>query len=103
MTMNRKGVVLFFIVVACLVAVSPAHAGTADGFVHSKGQVVFFDSFGGFIVIETLKIQRWDGTKVNADCRYTAMTCNALQLNDNAIGTFTCSSGWCTWDTLDFN
>lgn len=80
-----------------------ASGGIADGFVHSKGQVVFFDSIGGFIVLDTLKIQRWDGSKVNADCRWVEMTCDTLQVNDNAIGTFSCSSGWCTWDTLEPN
>lgn len=53
---------------------------------------------------QTLKIQRPDGSKVNADCMASDQilcTCQNAHIGAPASGAATCNDGSCTWTSLE--
>lgn len=56
------------------------------------------------ITSTTLRIERPDGSKLNASCtnsEYPTIECNSAIIGKAALGRATCSEGFCAWTCLD--
>jgi hypothetical protein len=87
----RNVIIIAVVALLCTAALYALSYVRASGHVHSKTST-------------TLKIQRPDGSKVNADCMVSDAIrhqCNIATPGDPAEGFAECISGWCSWIELD--
>lgn len=87
----KNVIVIVVVALLCASALYALSYVRASGHVHSKTST-------------TLKIQRPDGSKVNADCMASDAVyyeCLTATPGDPANGFAECNSGWCSWLTLE--